>query len=63
MAWSLAQELSWLSAHKFKTVVAHMKSTKQVEVLGGSDPILRFSSRFFAEMGYKKSIESEMWSA
>jgi hypothetical protein len=61
MAWSLAQELSWLSAHKFKTVVAHMKSTKEVEVLGGSDPILRFSSLFFAEMGYKKSIESERW--
>jgi hypothetical protein len=62
MSWSLAQELSWLSSHKFKTVVAHMKSTKQVEELGGKDPILRFSSDFFAEMGNKKSISSEAWS-
>lgn len=62
MPWSVAQELSWLSAHKFKTVVAHMKSTGQVEVLGGKDPILQFSSHFFAEMGYKKSIASERWS-
>jgi hypothetical protein len=60
MVWSLAQELSWLSAHKFKTVVAHMKSTKQVEVLGGKDPILRFSSHFFAGMGYEKAVASEM---
>lgn len=62
MAWSLAQELSWLSNHKFRTVVAHMKSAKQVEVLGGKDPILRFSSQFFAEMGYERSIASEMYS-
>ena len=61
MAWSFAQQLSWLSAHKFKTVVAHMQSTKQVEVLGGKDPILRFSANFFAEMGYKKSIALEPW--
>jgi len=56
MPWSLAQELSWLSAHKFKTVVAHMKSTKQVELLEGKDPILRFSSHFFAEMGCQRSV-------
>lgn len=60
MPWSLAQELSWLSAYKFRTVVAHMKSLKQVEVLGGKDPVLRFSSHFFAEMGYAKSIAPEM---
>jgi len=60
MAWSLAQELSWLSAHKFKTVVAHMKSMKQVEVLEGKDPVLWFSSHFFAEMGYEKAITAEM---
>jgi hypothetical protein len=60
--WSLAQQLSWLSPHKFKTVIAHMKSTKQVEELGGSDPVLRFSSLFLAEMGYKKSIAPERWS-
>jgi len=59
MPWSLAQELSWLSAHKFKTVIAHMKSGKQVEVFGGKDPVLRFSSPFFAEMGYLKSVTWE----
>lgn len=59
MPWSLAQELSWLSAHKFKTVVAHMKSGKQVEELGGKDPVLRFSPNFFAEMGYLKSVTWE----
>jgi hypothetical protein len=60
--WSLAQELSWLTAHKFKTVIAHMKSGKQVEVLDGKDPILRFSSHFFAEMGYLKSVAWETMS-
>lgn len=58
--WSLAQELSWLSPHKFKTVLAHMKSANQVEVIGGKDPILRFSSSFFAEMGYENAIATEM---
>lgn len=58
MVWSLAQELSWLSAHKFKTVVAHMKSTNQVEQLGDKDPILRFSPHFFAEMSYGRSVAS-----
>lgn len=56
--WHLAQELSWLSAHKFKTVVAHMKSTKQVELIGDKDPILRFSAHFFAEVGLDRSITS-----
>jgi hypothetical protein len=60
MPWSLAQELSWLSAHKFKTVVAHMKSTQQIEVLGGRDPILRFHPSFFAEMGFAKAITPAM---
>lgn len=50
LAWSLAQELSWLSAHKFKTVLAHMKSTQLVEVVEGKDPILRFAPAFFTEM-------------
>ncbi len=59
MPWSLAQELSWLSAHKFKTVVAHMKSGKQVELLDGKDPVIRFLSPFFAEMGYLKSVTCE----
>ena len=54
MMWSLAQELSWLSAHKFKTVVAHMKSANQVEQLGDKDPILRFSPHFFGEMSYQR---------
>lgn len=58
--WSLAQELSWLSPHKFKTVVAHMKSTRQVELLEGKDPILRFSSHFFAAMGYQRSVQWDM---
>ncbi|KAF1698047.1 hypothetical protein CSC62_06615 [Pseudoxanthomonas jiangsuensis] len=59
MSWSQALELSWLSEHKFKTVVAHMKSMDQVELLGGKDRILRFSSHFFAEMGFERSIASQ----
>lgn len=58
LPWRLAEELSWLSAHKFKTVVAHMKSAKQVELIGDKDPILRFSSYFFAEMGLDRSVTS-----
>lgn len=50
MPWSQAQELSWLSAYKFKTVLAHLKSTKLVEVVDGRDPILRFAPAFFTEM-------------
>lgn len=52
MPWSLAQELSWLSAHKFKTVMAHMKSTGQVEVIDGKLPVVRFHPAFFAEMRF-----------
>lgn len=59
LPWSLAQELSWLSAHKFKAVVAHMKSGKQIEVLDGKDPVLRFSPHFFAEMAHLKSVTWE----
>ena len=62
MPWTFAQELSFLSVHKFRTVVAHMKSTKQVEVLGGKDPILRFTPRFFDDMGYKSSAMPGAWS-
>ena len=50
MAWSLAQDLSWLSVHKFKAVVARMKSTKLVEVIEGKDLVLRFTPAFLAEM-------------
>jgi hypothetical protein len=55
MPLSLAQRLSWLSAHKFSTVLAHMQSGGQVEMLGGRDPIIRFLPNFFAETGFEQS--------
>jgi hypothetical protein len=57
----VAQLLSWLSAHKFKTVLAQMKSAGQVEVLEGKDPILRFTSHFFAGQRYQKSISTAVF--
>lgn len=55
MPWRLAERISWLSAHKFSTVLAHMQVTGQVEMLGGKDPIIRFLPNFFAEAGFEQS--------